>query len=59
MTRQSYGTRKHFVYVDTTFTRRYMYGKLQLAKLVCMVEPRNSHDGVAVEKDGEVIGHLP
>ena len=31
-TRQSYSTSKHFVYEDTTFTRRY--GKLQLVKLL-------------------------
>ena len=31
-TRQSYSTSRHFVYEDTTFTRRY--GKLQLVKLL-------------------------
>ena len=49
-----YGTRKHSVYMDTMFTRRY-------GSLVCMVEPQNSHDrnAVAAEKDGKIIGHFP
>ena len=60
MTRQSNGTRKLCVYVDTTFTRRYGEAATDEA-LVCVAEPGNSHDrnAVVVERDRKVVGHLP
>ena len=49
-TRQSYSTSRHFVYEDTTFTRRY--GNLQLVKLLFEWLSQETL-AVAVEKEGK------